>query len=98
MATQVNEFMQLIKNEINKYAVLKQLSDKFEERTHVNSEFVVLGAIVLVFLMLFSGIGASFVCHLTAFIYPFYSTLVVLSAPEKGPTSQFWLVYWGKQP
>ncbi len=96
MSLQLQTFLDLIKSEISKYAVLKSLSDKFEEQTKVNFEYLVVGLIIAVLLMLFSGFGANLICHITAFAYPFYSTLVVLNSPEKGPSSQFWLVYWGK--
>jgi receptor expression-enhancing protein 5/6 len=43
---------------------------------------------------LFSGFGANLICHFGAFAYPCYATLLILNSKEKGPSSQFWLVYW----
>ena len=90
--SQLDAVLDILRGEINKYVFLKQISDKFEAATKINFEYVVLAAIVIVGLMLFSGYGANLICHAVAFLYPLYATLVVMNHGVKGPSTQFWLV------
>ena len=70
----------------SKYAV------QLEEQTKVNYEYFVAGALVLLVLCIFFGIGAGFITNCIGFFYPMYCTMIALEgvAEEKFK----WLVYW----
>lgn len=80
MNHQIASFLDLVRQEVQKYAILKKYSEIFEEKTSLNFEYLLCGVALVLLFMLFSGFGASFICHMAAFIYPFYATLVVLSS------------------
>ena len=80
MNNQIGPFLDLVRQEIQKYAILKKYSEIFEEKTGMNFEYLLCGVAFVLLFMLFSGFGASLICHIAAFAYPFYATLVVLSS------------------
>ena len=94
MNSQIATFLDLVRQETQKYSTLKKYSELWEEKTGINFEYLLCSIALILVFMLFSGIGANFICHSVAFLYPTYASLIVLHAPEKGPLSQFWLVYW----
>ena len=82
--TFVFQSLQSVKH--SKYAL------QLEEQTKVNYEYFVAGAVVLLVLCVFFGIGAGFITNCVGFFYPMYCTLAALegTAEEKFK----WLVYW----
>lgn len=93
--SKVQEYLDEIRKQILKYPFLEPYVSVVEERSKVNIEYFFLGLCGILVLMLFTGIGADIVCHIAAFVYPFYATLKAL---EHSNTEEklFWLQYWGK--
>lgn len=57
------------------------------------TEYIAVGILTVMAIMLFSGIGDELIVHLFAFVYPFVQTIKVI---ESGNKSEFtdWLIYW----
>ena len=67
-----------------------------EDKTKVNYEYIVVGILAVMAIMLFTGYGAELVVHLFAFVYPFIETIKVIETTPKSEALTDWLVYWGK--
>lgn len=75
----------------------KPLQDVFklvEEKSKVNIEYIVLGFLVLLALLVFAGVGAGFISNVVGFVYPAYATLVILEQPKPDHSTTAWLTYW----
>lgn len=92
---QIAVYLDYIKEHVQKIEALRKFASFVESKTKVNFEYFVVGFLVLLVVMLFSGIGADIICHLAAFLYPFYMTLSAIES-RNAHESTFWLVYWGK--
>jgi hypothetical protein len=92
---QVNVYLDYVREEVQKVPMLKHVSDLFEEKTKLHFEYLIVGVGVLLFIMLFTGFGADMICHLAAFIYPFYMTIKCLEGDDNNEVT-FWLIYWSK--
>ena len=66
---------------------------KAEDDSGVKKEYLTLGGAALVFLILITGFGASFLCNLTGFLYPSYASFKAIETSGKTEDSQ-WLTYW----
>jgi len=91
MADQFTQALDSIRKYISKTPVSKYAL-QLEEKTKVNYEYFVAGAVVLLVLCIFFGIGAGFITNCIGFFYPMYCTVIALegSADDKFK----WLVYW----
>ena len=57
------------------------------------SEYIAVGILSIMVIMLFSGIGDELIVHLFAFVYPFIQTIKVIEAGNKRESTD-WLIYW----
>lgn len=93
MSTAINNTLNNIRAQLLKYPAIKQYGDLIEEKTKVNVEYFVVGAVVFLGLCLFSGFGAPLISNVVGIAYPIYATLVSLETSGKEDDTE-WLTYW----
>lgn len=54
---------------------------------------MVLGGSLLLFILIFFGVGAGVLCSIVGFVYPAFQSFEVIEHKTKGDDIQ-WLVYW----
>lgn len=76
---------QIMKSPYAKYA------NSFEEKTKINSEYVVVGVMAILAALLFAGVGGSLIVNVVGFIYPVVCSIKAIESVESEDDTQ-WLV------
>jgi receptor expression-enhancing protein 5/6 len=72
---------------------LKPHLEMIESKTKVNIEYFVLGLGLLLAILVFANIGASFISAMVGSLYPAYDTIKHLEGNKKDEHT-LWLAYW----
>lgn len=91
--TSLEKNLNLLREDIFKYPVLKKYGDLVEEKTKINVEYYVVGVGVILAIMLFANIGGLFISNLIGFAYPTYATIRALESKSRDDDTE-WLMYW----
>lgn len=82
-----------IREFIDSFPVIKKYAAQVEQSTKVNYEYIAVGILTIMAIMLFTGIGDELIVHLFAFVYPFVQTIKVIESGNKSEYTD-WLIYW----
>mmetsp|Transcript_18794 Transcript_18794/g.24803 ORF Transcript_18794/g.24803 Transcript_18794/m.24803 type:complete len:164 (+) Transcript_18794:157-648(+) len=66
---------------------------KLEETTKAPKEYVVMGSILFVCVLLVFRIGTGLICNLVGFVYPTYCSFKAVESDQKNDDTK-WLIYW----
>lgn len=82
-----------VRNFIEKHSTVNHYLVEASEKTKVEKEFIFVGAIAVLFLLIFALTGGDVVIDLIGFGYPFYMSLKAIETETVDDDKQ-WLTYW----
>uniref|UniRef100_A0A6S9EHY6 Receptor expression-enhancing protein n=1 Tax=Heterosigma akashiwo TaxID=2829 RepID=A0A6S9EHY6_HETAK len=77
------------KKDLDKNAYL----EKLEHTVSVPKEYIVVGFLLLMAVLLFFRIGAGFICNVAGFVYPTYCSFKAIESADSADDTN-WLIYW----
>ena len=84
-----------IRSQIFSNPYLSQFAVLTEEKTKVKSEYVAVGVIFILVVMLFTGFGASLICYTVGFVYPFIKSINMMEGKAVSHDERLqWITYW----
>lgn len=81
--------LQVLRTKLDRIPAL----EKAEEATKIPKEYLVLSGGLLLFVLVFCGIGAGSLCSIIGFVYPAFKSLQAIEGNVRGEDTQ-WLIYW----
>ena len=85
--------LNIVRKNILKSKLGKFITDKIESRLGVAVEHLVGAGELLIVLLVFCGLGASFLTNVVGLIYPAYCSLRAIESDGKDDDTE-WLIYW----
>jgi len=77
---------------IEKYPFNKYL-EMASEKTKIDKEYIFVGALAIIGLLVFLAVGVSLIIDIVGFVYPLYASLKAIESPDADDDKQ-WLTYW----
>lgn len=78
---------------VEKYPPINKYLVQASEQTKVEKEIIAVGAVALLFLLIFFLTGGDIIIDIIGFVYPFYMSLKAIET-ETADDDKQWLTYW----
>lgn len=82
-----------MRNFVEKFDPVNKVLVQASEKTKVDKEFIFVGALALLLLLVFFITGGDVIIDVIGFVYPFYMSLKAIETDDSEDDKQ-WLTYW----